>query len=59
MRVEEIANNRYGAGLFSYLDVVFAQQTLPSNQEISTQVQGQRMVATVALIRTLCGNWYN
>jgi len=59
MRVEEIANNRYGAGLFSYLDVVFAQQTLLSNQEISTQVQGQRMVATVALIRTLCGNWYN
>lgn len=27
MRVEEIANNRYDAGLVSYLDVVFAQQT--------------------------------
>ncbi len=59
MRAEEIANNRYKAGLVSYLDVVFAQQTLLSNQEISTQVQGQRMTATVALIRALGGSWNN
>ncbi|WP_064742698.1 efflux transporter outer membrane subunit [Edaphobacter aggregans] len=56
-RAEEIANNRYNTGLVSYLDVVFAQQTLLSNQEISTQVQGQRLVATVALIRALGGSW--
>jgi outer membrane protein, multidrug efflux system len=59
MRAEEIANNRYNAGLVSYLDVVYAQQTLLSNQEISTQVQGQRMAATVALIRALGGSWNN
>ena len=58
-RAEEIASNRYGAGLVSYLDVVYAEQTLLSNQEISTQVQGQRMVATVALIRALGGTWQN
>jgi multidrug efflux system outer membrane protein len=58
-RAEEIANNRYNAGLVSYLDVVYAQQTLLSNQEISTQVQGQRMAATVALIRALGGSWNN
>jgi outer membrane protein, multidrug efflux system len=58
-RTEEIANNRYNAGLVSYLDVVFAEQTLLSNQEISTQVEGQRMVATVALIRALGGTWQN
>jgi multidrug efflux system outer membrane protein len=58
-RAEEIANNRYNAGLVSYLDVVFAEQTLLSNEEISTQVQGQRMTSTVALIRALGGSWNN
>ncbi len=57
LRAEEIANNRYNAGLVSYLDVVFAEQMLLSNQEISTQVEGQRMVATVGLIRALGGGW--
>jgi len=59
MRVEEIANNRYDAGLVSYLDVVFAQQTLLSNQQISIQLQGQCIISTVTLIRALGGNWYN
>jgi multidrug efflux system outer membrane protein len=57
LRAEEIANNRYKAGLVSYLDVVYAQQTLLSNQQTSTQVQGQRMEVTVALIRALGGSW--
>jgi multidrug efflux system outer membrane protein len=56
-RAEEIANNRYNTGLVSYLDVVYAQQTLLSNQEVRTQVQGQRMIATIALIRALGGSW--
>jgi multidrug efflux system outer membrane protein len=58
-RAEEIASNRYNTGLVSYLDVVFAQQTLLANEEISTQVQGQRMMTTVALIRALGGSWNN
>ncbi|HMF64003.1 MAG TPA: efflux transporter outer membrane subunit [Edaphobacter sp.] len=56
-RAEEIATNRYRVGLVSYLDVVFAQQTLLSNQQVATQVQGQRMIATVNLIRALGGRW--
>jgi multidrug efflux system outer membrane protein len=56
-RAEEIASNRYSTGLVSYLDVVFAEQTLLANQEISTQVQGQRMLTTVFLIRALGGSW--
>jgi multidrug efflux system outer membrane protein len=56
-RAEEIASNRYNTGLVSYLDVVYAQQTLLSNQEVRTQVQGQRMIATIALIRALGGSW--
>ena len=54
---EEIASNRYNAGLVSYLDVVFAQQSLLSNEEISTQVQGQRLTATVGLVQALGGRW--
>jgi multidrug efflux system outer membrane protein len=56
-RAEEIANNRYNTGLVSYLDVVFAQQTLLSDEQIRTQVQGQRMVATIDLIQSLGGSW--
>jgi multidrug efflux system outer membrane protein len=56
-RAEEIASNRYNTGLVSYLDVVYAQQTLLSNQQVRTQVQGQRMIATIALIRALGGTW--
>ncbi len=54
---EQIASNRYNAGLVSYLDVVYAQQTLLQNQETSTQVQGQRLTSTVSLIRALGGGW--
>jgi multidrug efflux system outer membrane protein len=56
-RAEEIASNRYQTGLVSYLDVVFAQQSLLSNEEILTQVQGQRLTATVGLIQALGGSW--
>jgi multidrug efflux system outer membrane protein len=56
-RAEEIASNRYQTGLVSYLDVVFAQQSLLSNEEMLTQVQGQRLTATVGLIQALGGSW--
>ena len=56
-RAEEIAMNRYKAGLVGYLDVVFAQTTLLSNQRVATQISGQRMVATVVLVKALGGGW--
>jgi outer membrane protein, multidrug efflux system len=56
-RAEEIAMNRYEAGLVGYLDVVFAQTTLLSNQRVATQISGQRMVATVVLVKALGGGW--
>ena len=56
-RAEEIAMNRYKAGLVGYLDVVFAQNTLLSNQRVATQISGQRMVATVVLVKALGGGW--
>ena len=56
-RSAEIASNRYKAGLVSYLDVVFAQQTLLQNQQAVTQLQGQQAGSTVGLIRALGGGW--
>ena len=56
-RAEEIAMNRYKAGLVGYLDVVFAQTTLLSNERVATQISGQRMVATIVLVKALGGGW--
>jgi multidrug efflux system outer membrane protein len=53
----EIAMNRYRAGLVGYLDVLFAQSTLLANERVAAQISGQRMVATVVLVRALGGGW--
>ncbi len=49
--------NRYKAGLVGYLDVLLAQTTLLSNERVATQISGQRMVATVVLVKALGGGW--
>src|SRR6195952_4346158 len=56
-QAETIALNRYTSGLVSYLDVVYAQTALLANQRTATQIGGQRMVATVVLIKALGGGW--
>jgi len=56
-RAEQIANNRYTAGLVNYLDVVFAEQTLLQNEQALVQLTGSRAIATVALVRALGGGW--
>jgi multidrug efflux system outer membrane protein len=56
-QAKAIALNRYRSGLVSYLDVVYAQTALLANQRTATQIGGQRMVATVVLIKALCGGW--
>jgi multidrug efflux system outer membrane protein len=56
-KAEQIALNRYRRGLVSYLDVVYAETTMLGNERISTQISGQRMVATVVLIKALGGGW--
>ena len=53
----EIATNRYTGGLVSYLDVVSAQQTLLSNEDLAAQLDGQRLVTSVLLIKALGGGW--
>ena len=56
-RFLKIANDRYVGGLVTYLDVITAQQTLLTNQRLATQIQGQRLVTSVFLVKALGGGW--
>jgi multidrug efflux system outer membrane protein len=56
-RAEQIATDRYKQGLVSYLDVVTAQQNVLFNERTTTQIAGQRLVASVVLIKALGGGW--
>lgn len=56
-RALTIATNRYEGGLTTYLDVVTAQTTLLNNQRLATQLLGDQMVSTVALVKALGGGW--
>jgi outer membrane protein, multidrug efflux system len=53
----EIATNRYVGGLVSYLDVVTAQQTLLSNEQLAAEIEGERLVTSVLLVKALGGGW--
>jgi multidrug efflux system outer membrane protein len=56
-QAEDIATSRFKGGLVSYLDVVFAEQTVLTNERTEAQIAGQQMVASVVLIKTLGGGW--
>jgi outer membrane protein, multidrug efflux system len=56
-RALKIANDRYTGGLVTYLDVITAEQTLLDNQRLATQILGQRLVTSVALVKALGGGW--
>jgi multidrug efflux system outer membrane protein len=56
-QAETIALNRFRNGLVSYLDVIYAQTALLANQRTATQIGGQRIVATVVLVKALGGGW--
>jgi multidrug efflux system outer membrane protein len=54
---EEVAMQRYKAGLVGYLDVVYAQQSVLTNEQVAAQIGGQQLVASVVLIKSLGGGW--
>ncbi len=53
----QISNNRYNAGLVTYLDVATAQNLALAAERTSVRLQGQQLVAVVALIKSLGGGW--
>jgi multidrug efflux system outer membrane protein len=56
-RTLDIANNRYKAGLVTYLEVATAQSAALANERTVVQLRGERLVAEVALIKALGGGW--
>ena len=56
-KTSQISNSRYKAGLVTYLEVVDSERSVLSNQRLATQLAGQRMLTSVALIKALGGGW--
>jgi multidrug efflux system outer membrane protein len=56
-RAAALATERYRSGLVSYLEVVDASRAALDTQRGSVQLTGQRLNATVQLIRALGGGW--
>ncbi|HTS18665.1 MAG TPA: efflux transporter outer membrane subunit [Verrucomicrobiae bacterium] len=53
----KIADNRYRAGLVTFLDVATAENTALDIERTAVQLRGQQLVAAVSLIRSLGGGW--
>lgn len=56
-RVLELATTRYEGGVATYLDVVTAQQGLLNSERLAAQLQGQRLLTAVFLVKALGGDW--
>jgi outer membrane protein, multidrug efflux system len=56
-KVAELSQVRYKEGLASYFEVVLADRTVLDNEILAYQLNGQRMVTTVQLIKALGGGW--
>jgi outer membrane protein, multidrug efflux system len=56
-RTLDISTSRYQGGLVNYLDVVTAQQNLLQNEQQLAIIHGQRLVASVLLVKALGGGW--
>jgi multidrug efflux system outer membrane protein len=53
----EIANNRYKAGVVTYLEVATAQSVELNNERSFVQLEGQRLAAEIGLIKAVGGGW--
>jgi multidrug efflux system outer membrane protein len=56
-RVLELATTRYEGGVATYLDVITAQQALLNADRLASQLEGQRLLVSVFLVKALGGDW--
>jgi multidrug efflux system outer membrane protein len=56
-KVADLSRIRYKEGLASYFEVVIADRTVLDNEIAAYELNGQRMVTTVQLIKALGGGW--
>ena len=55
--VLDLATSRYEGGVTTYLDVITAQQSLLNSERLAAQLQGQRLLTSVFLVKALGGDW--
>jgi outer membrane protein, multidrug efflux system len=56
-RSAELATDRYRSGIVSYLEVVDANREALQAERANAQLAGQRLIASVQLIKALGGGW--
>jgi multidrug efflux system outer membrane protein len=56
-RAADLTRLRYKEGLASYFEVVLADRTVLENEILAYELNGQRIVTTVLLIKALGGGW--
>ena len=56
-RAAELATERYRAGIVSFLDVLDANRGTLTAQRAQAQLAGQKLIASVQLIKALGGGW--
>jgi multidrug efflux system outer membrane protein len=56
-RALDLTNARYTTGLVSYFDVIQAQDLALNAQQLTVQLAGNRIAATIRLIKALGGGW--
>jgi multidrug efflux system outer membrane protein len=56
-RAGELARTRYDAGFVNYFEVIDAQRAMLAAERAATQLQAQRLVNSVGLIKALGGGW--
>ena len=56
-RAANLAKERYESGISNYLEVVDANRATLAAQRIRAQLIGQRLIASVQLIKSLGGGW--
>ncbi len=53
----DLTNSRYTTGLVSYFDVIQAQGLALSAEQLTVQIQGNRIATTIQLIKAMGGGW--
>ncbi|HXS67788.1 MAG TPA: efflux transporter outer membrane subunit, partial [Candidatus Polarisedimenticolia bacterium] len=58
-RAADLATDRYRSGIVSYLEVVDASREALQAERADAELAGQRLIASVQLIKALGGGWEN
>jgi NodT family efflux transporter outer membrane factor (OMF) lipoprotein len=56
-RASELATDRYRSGIVAYIEVVDASRDTLTAERANAQLAGQRLIASVQLIKALGGGW--